>query len=68
VTDRGWAAVDARARTAKRAAFAETKRGFKLVRERIRNAAIAAVNLSAKQLAARVVVRRARAEAGARAR
>src|SRR5258708_3387888 len=50
VTERGWAAVDARARTAKRAAFAETKRGFKLVRERLRNAAIAAVNLSAKQL------------------
>ena len=50
VTERGWAAVDARARTAKRAAFAETKRGFKLVRERIRNAAVAAVNLSAKQL------------------
>jgi len=50
VTERGWAAVDARARTAKRAAFAETKRGFKLVRERLRNAMIAAVNLSAKQL------------------
>jgi len=50
VTERGWAAVDARARTAKRVAFAETKRGFKLVRERLRNAAVAAVNLSAKQL------------------
>jgi hypothetical protein len=50
VTDRGWAAVDARARTAKRAAFAETRRGVKLARERIRNAAVAAVNLSAKQL------------------
>ena len=50
VTDRGWAAVDARARTAKRAAFAETRRGLKLVRERIRNAAIAIINLSAKQV------------------
>ena len=50
LTERGWAAVDARARTAKRAAFAETKRGVKLVRERIRNAGIAALNLSAKQL------------------
>src|SRR5882672_1733713 len=45
-----WTAVDARARTAKRAAFAETRRGVKLARERIRNAAVAAVNLSAKQL------------------
>ena len=45
----GWAAVDARARTVKRAAFAETKRGFKVVRERVRNAGIAALNLSAKQ-------------------
>src|SRR6266850_4199993 len=45
-----WAAMDARARTAKRAAFAETRRGFKLARERIRNAATAAVNLSARQL------------------
>jgi len=45
-----WAAVDERARTAKRAAFAEGKRGFKLLRERIRNAAVAAGNLSAKQL------------------
>jgi hypothetical protein len=45
-----WAAVDARARTAKRAAFAETRRGFKLLREQIRNTAVAAVNLSAKQL------------------
>jgi len=50
MTDRGWAAVDARARTAKRAAFAETKRGFKLLRERLRNAGTAARNLSAKQL------------------
>ena len=50
VTERGWAAVDARARTAKRAAFAETKRGFKLVRERIRNAAIAAVDRKSTRL------------------
>jgi hypothetical protein len=45
-----WAAVDERARTAKRAAFAESKRGFKRLRERIRNAAVAVGNLSAKQL------------------
>ncbi len=50
VTERGWAAFDARARTAKRAIFAETRRGFKLLRERIRNAGVALVNISAKQL------------------
>jgi hypothetical protein len=50
MTERGWAAVDARARTAKRAAFAETKRGFKLLRERLRNAGTAVVNLSAKRI------------------
>jgi hypothetical protein len=38
-----WAAVDARARTAKRVVFAETKRRFKLLRERLKN-------ISAKQL------------------
>jgi hypothetical protein len=43
-------AIDARARTAKRAVFAETKRGFKLLREKIRNSGIAFVNISAKQL------------------
>jgi hypothetical protein len=48
--ERGWAAVDARARTAKRAACAETKRGWKIARERVRNAATAAVNLTARQL------------------
>ena len=48
--ERGWAAVDARARTAKRAIFAETRRGFKLLRERIRNTGVALVNISAKQL------------------
>jgi hypothetical protein len=48
---RGWAAaVDAQARTAKRAAFAETKRGWKIARERVKNGARAAVNLTAKQL------------------
>jgi hypothetical protein len=46
----GWAAVDARARTAKRAVFAETRRRFKLLRERIRNSGVAFVNISAKQL------------------
>jgi hypothetical protein len=45
-----WAAVDARARTAKRAIFAETKRGLKLLREKIRNSGIAFANISAKQL------------------
>lgn len=46
----GWGAVDARARTAKRAVFAETRRRFKLLREKIRNSGVAVVNLSAKQL------------------
>jgi hypothetical protein len=46
----GWAAVDARARTAKRAVFAETRRRFKLLREKIRNSGVAFVNISAKQL------------------
>jgi hypothetical protein len=46
----GWAAVDARARTAKRAVFAETRRRFKLLREKIRNGGVAFVNISAKQL------------------
>ncbi len=43
-------AFDARARTAKRAVFAESKRGLKLLREKIRNSGVAFVNLSAKQL------------------
>jgi hypothetical protein len=43
-------AIDARARTAKRAVFAESKRGLKLLREKIRNSGVAFVNLSAKQL------------------
>ncbi len=46
----GWAAVDARARIAKRAVFAETRRWFKLLREKIRNGGAAFVNISAKQL------------------
>jgi len=45
-----FAAMDARARTAKRTLFAETKRGFKLLREKIRNSGVAFANLSAKQL------------------
>jgi len=45
-----WAAVDARARTAKRAVFAETKRGFKRLRETIRNSGTTFANLSARQL------------------
>ena len=46
----GWAAVHARARTAKRAVFAETRRRFKLLREKLRNSGVAFVNISAKQL------------------
>lgn len=41
--------LDARARTAKRAVFAESKRGWKVARERLRNAVTATVNLTAKQ-------------------
>lgn len=50
MTERGWAAVDTRARTAKRAVFAETRRRVKLLREKIRNSGIAFVNISARQL------------------
>jgi hypothetical protein len=57
----GWAAVDARARTAKRVVFAETRRRFKLLREKIRNSSVAIVNISAKQLR-RVVWFRARVQ------
>jgi hypothetical protein len=46
----GWTSVDARARTAKRAVFAETRRRFKLLREKIRNGGMALANISAKQL------------------
>jgi hypothetical protein len=53
----GWAAVDARARTAKRAVFAETRRRFKLLREKIRNGGVAFANISAKQLRRAVWVR-----------
>src|ERR1044072_3459926 len=49
MSESGWATVDARARTAKRTAVAETKRGFKRLRERIRNAFTAARNVTAKQ-------------------
>ena len=45
-----WAVVDAQARTAKRAVFAETSRGVKLLRERIRNSGVAFTNITAKQL------------------
>jgi len=50
MTERGWAAVDARARTAKRTIFAETKRALKLLREKLRNSGVALENISAKQL------------------
>ena len=43
-------AIDARARTAKRTLFAETKRGLKLLSEKMRNAGVAFINISAKQL------------------
>ena len=46
----GWAAVDARARTAKRTLFAETRRRFKLLREKMRNSGVTLANISAKQL------------------
>ena len=45
-----WTALDLRAREAKRSAFAETKRGWKIARERVANAFTAARNLTAKQL------------------
>jgi hypothetical protein len=45
-----WAAFDGRARTAKRVAFAETKRRAKIARERTRGAGVAALNLAAKML------------------
>jgi len=41
-----WAALDGRARTAKRVAFAETKRRVKIARERTRGAGMAALNLA----------------------
>ena len=46
----GWAALDTRAREVKRTAFAETRRGWKIARERAFNAVTAAWNLTAKQL------------------
>ena len=56
-------AIDARAREAKRAVFAETRRGLKIARERLRNAMAAVWNLSARQLRrARSVPARARHE------
>lgn len=45
-----WATFDTRAREVKRAAFAETRRGWKVARERAFNAMTAAWNLSARQL------------------
>ena len=45
-----WAAVDMRAREVTRAAFAESRRGWKIARERAVNALTAAWNLSARQL------------------
>jgi hypothetical protein len=47
--DRWVQPLDHRARVAKRAAFAETRRGVKVAGERLRNALIAASNLTAKQ-------------------
>jgi hypothetical protein len=45
-----WAAIDTRAREVKRSAFAETRRGWKIARERAINAVTAAWNLSAREL------------------
>ena len=45
-----FATIDARARTAKRAVFAETRRGVKLLREKFRNGGVTFANISAKQL------------------
>jgi hypothetical protein len=45
-----WNAVDAHARSVKRAAFDETRRGFKLFREKLRNSGVALTNMSAKQI------------------
>ena len=50
MSGRSWATCDGRARTAKRVAFAETKRAVKILRERTRGAGTAAVNLAAKAL------------------
>jgi hypothetical protein len=49
VTER-WNALDARARTVKRMAFAGTKRNAKIVRERLRNAYAAFMGLSVRQI------------------
>ena len=43
-----WAAIDQGARTAKRAAFAETKRGAKRLRERVRNLGTTGANLTGR--------------------
>jgi hypothetical protein len=45
-----WSAVDARARTAKRAVFAETKRRLKLLREKLRNSGVTFANVAGKQV------------------
>ena len=50
MSEGGWEAIDLRARQAKRTAFAETKRGWKIARERAANAVTAVWNLTAKQL------------------
>ena len=43
-----WDEIDLRARQAKRATVAQTKRGVKIAEERVRNAGAAAVNLARK--------------------
>ena len=50
MAERGWAALDLRAREVKRSAFAQSRRGWKIARERAANAFIALGNLTAKQL------------------
>ena len=62
-----WAAFDGRARTAKRVAFAETKRGWKIARERARGAGVAALNLAGEAAPTPAAGARRGAEAGLRA-
>lgn len=50
MAERGWAALDTRAREVKRTAFAETRRSWKIARERAYNACTAVWNLTARQL------------------
>jgi hypothetical protein len=48
VLEDAWTTLDAAARDAKRSVFAETKRGWKILRERSRNSGTAAMHLGGK--------------------